>query len=229
MGTRQTRIYAPHTAPYDNHLWAETMMARIIKPLSEREGVKWVWATRYAFQELDFSDSDGSKVPEGFFSKPLYRSLRFRYEVEQDHQEDFESFGSSLVQNERCWNADWRDFSESLCCDRFLGIPRTEIRRIERRILVLNYLNSVTRLTLHSLVPADTEGRFKIEDNDHQENPSNSAFFSLHHLFCNTTEVLLTALITDDQGKLQVGTRQYPPDALTNDANKPFAEFQVRF
>ncbi len=229
MGTRQTRIYAPHTAPYDNQLWAETMMARIVKPLSEREGVKWVWVTRYASQTLDFSDSDGSKVPDGFFKGPLYRSLRFRYEVEHDRQNGFESFGSSLVESEMCWKADWRDYDESLCCDRFLGIPRTDERRRERRPLVMNFLDSVTRLTLHALVPADDEGRFKIEDNDHQENLRNSAFFSLHHLFCNTTEVFLTALINCQPPNLQGGTWQNPPPDFVQNQQHPCSEFQVRF
>ena len=87
----------------------------------------------------------------------------------------------------------------------------------------------MTRLTLHALVPADAQGRFKIEDNDHDENPQNSAFFSLHHLFCNTTEVILTALVTDAEGRLQVGTRQYPPEALVDDVKKSFGEFRVRF
>lgn len=230
MGTKQTRIYAPHDAPYDNHLWAETMMARIIKPLVNREEVKWAWVTRYAFPDLEFSDSDEMKAPKGFFTKPLYRSLRFRYEVTSGCEDDFEAVGTELVESERCWLADWRPFpSDSLCGDRFLGAPRTDDRRTEREFLVKNYLDSVTRLTLHSLVPSDDEGRFKIEDNDHEENPYNSAFFSLHHLFCNTTNVRLTALATQHEGKLQGGTRQYPPDALVADPSKPFDEFLVRF
>jgi hypothetical protein len=230
MATKQTRIYAPHRSPYDNNLWAETMMARIIKPLVGRTGVKWVWVTRYAFLTLDFSDSDGSKAPEGFFEKPLYRSLRFRYEIEPERQDEFEAAGAEIVKSEGCWQADWRDFPvDSLSGDRFLGSPRTDERRREREGLVMNYVDSVTRLALHALIPADDEGRFKIEDNDHHENPHNSAFFSLHHLFCNTTNVLLTALINCQPENLQGGTLQYPPQDFQRNPNHPCSEFQVRF
>lgn len=230
MNSRQTRIYAPNNGVYSANLWAETMMARIITPLASHDGVSWVWVTRYSSSDPDFEDSDESLAPMGFFNEPRYCSLRFRYIVEPGHQETLEQLGGELVEDEGCWQADWREFDAgSLCDNRFLGSPRSDVRRKERLPLVMNYLESVTRLTLHALVPADDEGRFKVEENDHGQNPYNSAFFSLHHLFCNTTKVVLTALATESNKALQIGTRQYPPQALVDDPNKPFNEYPIRF
>ena len=230
METRQTRIYAPNHEPYTGKLWAETMMARIIRPLVSHPGVSWVWVTRYASETPEFDDSDGSKAPADFFNGHLCRSLRFRFLVEPEHRTAFEESGTVLVNKEACWLADWRKFPvDSLAGDRFLGSPRTPDRKMDRLPLVMNFLDSVTRLTLHALVEADQEGRFKIEDNDHRENPHNSAFFSLHHLFCNTTDVILTALINCRPPGLKGGTLQYPPKDLVDNPNQPSREFRVRF
>lgn len=215
MAIRQTRIYAPAKPPYDTHLWAETMMARIIKPLAEvNDELDWFWFTRYASVEQEFADSDGSNVPAGFFGSQLCRSIRFRFEIHEDKLADFENRGTALIEREGCWISDWRDYGVGeLCADRFLGELRSAERRQERLPLVKNYVNSVSRLALHLIVPADDEGRFRFETNDHELNPTNSTLYSLHHFFCNPTEVPLTVLlIANENGQLIAGTRTYPPN-----------------
>lgn len=231
MAIRQTRIYAPAIAPYDSHIWAETMMARIIRPLViNNDRLKWVWLTRYSSAAPEFADSDGTNVPTGYFDNKHCRSLRFRFEIVDDELAAFEQHGNLLIQQDGCWNADWRDYGiGELSSNRFVGEDRSQARRDERLLLVKQYLESVTRLMLHALVPADTEGRFRVENNDDNENPNNSAFFSLHHLFCNTTEVLLTALVSNDGFMIDCGTRQYPQAAVTQNQGVPVKEFRVRF
>jgi hypothetical protein len=231
MAIRQTRIYAPTTLPYDSQFWAETMMERIIKPIvASQDGLVWFWFTRYASLQPEFADSDESKVPTGFFGNMLCRSLRFRFEVADDALNVFEANGSKLITQEGCWTADWRDYGiGELCSNRFLGENRSQTRRDERLILVKDYLASVSRLALHSLVPEDNQGRFRFEANDDPQNLHDSAFFSLHHLFCNTTDVLLTALINCQPPNLQGGTWQNPPPDFVQNQQHPCSEFQVRF
>jgi hypothetical protein len=230
VAVRQTRIYAPKVVPYDTPTWAETMMARVIRPMVQLQGMNWFWLTRYASETPEFADSDGSSVPAGFFDGQMCRSLRFRFDVDDDQRERFETRATTIINTEQCWIADWRPYGDDeLCSDRFLGEDRSAIRKNERRAIVRNYLESVSRLALHALVPADETGRFRFETSDHPENPHGSAFFSLHHLFCNPTEVLLIVLVTSDGMNLTCGTRQYPPPILQGGSTVPLVEFKVRF
>lgn len=227
----QTRIYAPAIAPYDDQYWAETMMARIIKPLIEQcTDIWWFWFTRYVSNERDFADSNGDTAPPEFFDRNNYRSLRFRLEIADAAFTEFEQRGNELIKGEGCWIADWRSYGiGELSSNRFIGEDRSDHRRIQRLAIVRDYVAAVSRLALHALVPSDDQGRFRFEHNDDSQNPNDSAFFSLHHLFCNPTEVFLTALITTEDGGIQWGTRQYPPEPLKNDESKPFFEGQIRF
>lgn len=228
---RQTRIYAPITQPYDDPHWAETMMARLVKPLVlENPKIKWFWMTRYRSLDEDFADSEKSAAPSDFFQDNDYRSLRFRIEVEEDDRLAFEEKATDLITQENCWIADWRDYDiRELCSDRFIGENRAEDRRHERLSLVKEYLGSVARLAIHALLPKDDAGRFRFETNDNHLNPHGSAFFSLHHLFCNTTEVLLTALVTSRDDCLQIGTLMYPPPLVQENQLRPWKEQQIRF
>ena len=232
MQTRQTRIYAPSKPPYDGKLWGETMIARIIKPLSHSgQGLEWIWFTRYASLETDFADSDGTHCPTAFFGGGLCRSLRLRFQISEDHRSEFEASAGELIQSEGCWIADWRDYdSGELCSDRFTGEDRTDSRRAERKLLVMKYLHAVSRLALHSLVPADQEGRWRFEMNDDPQNAYGSTFFSLHHLFCNATNVPLGVLVIEKEGQLLCGTRMYPPfDPMDEEQWRAAREYQIRF
>jgi hypothetical protein len=231
MTIRQTRIYTPAKPPYDTNLWAETVMARILKPLVDRNPqLRWVWFTRYVSGKPEFADSDGANVPPDFFDNNLCRSIRFRFEINDDDLDAFEQQAADLIRQEGCWIADWRDYGiGELSSNRFVGEDRSQARRDERLGLVKRHVESVSRLMLHALVPADNEGRFRVENNDDQENPHNSAFFSLHHLFCNTTEVLLTALVSNDGFTIDCGTRQYPQSVVVQNQGVPVKEFPIRF
>src|SRR5262245_2845477 len=109
MAIRQTRIYAPATPPYDGPFWAETIMARILKPLvTGQDGLQWFWFTKYASVQPEFADSDGNGVPSGFFGAQFCRSLRLRFEADDGVVGGFEHKGSQLIAQEGCWIADWR-------------------------------------------------------------------------------------------------------------------------
>lgn len=229
MAIRQTRIYAPAAKPYDQ-FWAETLMGRVVKPLVESHPeVKWFWMTRYASEKPEFADSDGANVPDGFFTDNPCRSLRFRFEIPDEKVAEFEAEGSQLIQTEQCWIADWREYGiRELCSNRFIGEDRSDFRRDERLTIVKDYVGAISRLAIHALISAG-EGRFRFEQNDDPLNAHGSAFFSLHHLFCNTTEVLLTALVTNNGFEIDCGSLQYPPDVLRHDKNTPAKEFRIRF
>jgi hypothetical protein len=57
-------------------------------------------------------------------------------------------------------------------------------------------------LVIDALVGPDPQGRYEIEVNDNQQNPLRSSFESVHHLFCNITDVPLRVIIS----QMGVGT-----------------------
>ncbi len=74
-------------------------------------------------------------------------------------------------------------------------------------------MNSICRLFIDYLVP-ETGDRWRFEENgDLLQNPAKNAFQSLHHLFCNITEVPLDVLVGIKGGQFHVGTQMYPPNA----------------
>lgn len=230
MAVRQTRIYAPLLSPYNDDLWAETMMARIIRPLVQMGGLNWFWFTRYASEELEFADSDGTNVPVRFFEGQACRSLRFRFDMDDSRLNGFEASAATKIREENCWIADFRDYGDQqLCESRFLGEDQSDARKKERLAIVREYTQSICRLTLHALVPADEEGRFRFEIGDKSANPHGSAFFSFHHLFCNTTDVFLTVIVASDGSNLSCGTRQYVSPPLQKNPTVGPVEIQVRF
>lgn len=68
---------------------------------------------------------------------------------------------------------------------------------------------------LDALVGPDTAGRYRLEQNgDLVQNPRAYTFQSVHHLFCNMTEVPLDVLVCLRGLNYEVGTGIYPPGPL---------------
>src|SRR5436189_6119697 len=98
MVYRQIRIYALEQAPYDSEEnWAETILARIIRPLAARPEVKWFWFGRYWSEEADFADSNGDHFPADEIQRLKYRSIRFRVGLEDGAEGGFEIAASQLI------------------------------------------------------------------------------------------------------------------------------------
>ena len=183
--------------PFDTDQWAETLLGHIIKPAVQKQNViEWFWFSRYHCpQSMDSEDCDISKIPQDFAlpNTDIYRSVRFRYSIDSTLVSGFEQQCEPLVQTAGCAISDFRDydFVGDLGGDRHLGGQRTALRRDHRANLVAGVYHSTSLIVLDALVGPDAQGHYSAEANDSDQNPLHSSFESIHHVFCNITEVPL--------------------------------------
>ncbi len=215
MAIRQTRIFVPSLPPFDNFSWVETLIGSVIAPFVPQ--TEWFWFSRYIAPKTDGGDCNIELIPEefGITQNPnengtkLFKSLRFRYQVNDDQLENFESHLREAIVNHNCAISDFRDYShlDDLGGDRFIGGERTEQRRLERANLMVKYLCDVSQIFIHCLQGPDESGRFQLESSNSDQNPHGSIFESVHHLFCNVTNVPLRILVSQNG----FGTDWNPP------------------
>jgi hypothetical protein len=223
MNYRQTRIFVPPLVPFDKSFWVETLLGHVVKPLVEkRGGLEWFWFSRYGAPRSDSGDCDITQIPESFaWDDGLYRSLRFRYCLSDNSQSSFEADAGGRITIVGCKISDFRDFPhlDDLANRRFLGGDFTEARRQERAELLARFLCATGCLMLHALTGPDAQGSFQLETNqDQHQNPHGNTFESIHHLFCNITDVPLRVLVSQQA----IGTDWSPPQP-------PVAAVRVRF
>jgi hypothetical protein len=221
---RQVRIFVPPQAPFDTATWVETLVHLVIEPLiNDFLALEWFWFSRYGSDRTESGDCDISKIPVSFaFNGGLYKSLRFRFSVPEDNIAAFEAGLYSLVQQHGCLFSHVLDYDyrADLACPRFLGAVHAEPRITERAQLMARFLCSVCRLFIHTIVGPDAQGHFSLEANsDMTQNPHGATFESVHHLFCNITDVP-TRVLTFPSG---IGTDWYRP------TEQPTAATEVRF
>ena len=213
MAIRQTRIFVPPTLTFDNLLWVETLVGSVIAPLVAQ--TEWFWFSRYIAPKTDSGDCNIESIPDEFginqnvIEARFFRSLRFRYQVNDEQLENFESLLREAIVSHNCAISDFRDYShlDDLGGDRFIGGERTEQRRLERANLIVKYLCDTSQIFIHCLQGPDENGKFQLESSDSNQNPHGSIFESAHHLFCNMTNVPLRILISQNG----VGTDWNPP------------------
>lgn len=205
---RQTRIFVPLIMPFDTTLWAETAIGGIISPILREElDLEWFWFSRYNCPaEVDSGDCDINQIPPEFMlpQNHHFRSVRFRYSIAEGTRQAFEDQCQFRIRGMGCCVSDFRDydFLGDLGGARHIGGKRTEPRREHRAQLVAELYQSISRLVIDALVGPDPQGRYGVEQNDNPQNPLGSSFESLHHLFCNITDVPLRVLIS----QMGVGT-----------------------
>lgn len=114
-----------------------------------------------------------------------------------------------LITEEGYTISDIRDYDEvaDTGSNRHLGVEHRVLgRKISRARLVTELYHSISKLVIDALVP-DANGRYRLETNDDtRQNPHRSTFETLHHVFCNITEVPTCVLVTP----LAVGTHWQP-------------------
>ena len=121
------RIFVPNSPPYENDLWAETTMGRIIQPtVAGHPELKWFWFSRYVQPASDGGDCDPSKIPTSFQIQGLLKSMRFRYAVPRNRCAAFESQLAALIKREGCAISSFLDYNlvGDLGSDRHLGQER---------------------------------------------------------------------------------------------------------
>lgn len=220
MVYRQTRIFAPYSSPFLDQWWAETIIGQIIKPLvTSGIHLTWFWFSRYVSPKTgDVGDCDINQIPEKYGIYPgqqnpqysdIYRSIRFRYSVPDNAQTEFESQAMRIIERSGCAISDFRDydFLRDLGGPRFVEshVPQEKIEI--RANLVVEYLQSISKLIIDCIEGPNATGGWSIEKNTSMENPNGSVFESLHHLLCNMTNVPLNVLVS----KTGIGTYWSPP------------------
>lgn len=212
MPTRQTRIFVPPRAPFDRDTWVENIIGHIISPLAQSKELNWFWFSRYGGYRSDSGDCDIIKIPEAFAFPPsnIYKSLRFRFSISDEAQDSFEEKLSQGIEKMGCGISDFREYDSisDMAGNRFLGEPRTEEKRKERVALVAAHFCATSKLFINCVQGPDQDGYFSMEkDPDSGQNPHGNIFESVHHIFCNQTNVPLRVILS----QTSIGTDWYPP------------------
>jgi hypothetical protein len=96
--------------------------------------------------------------------------------------------------------------------------------------LVYALLHRTCLLIFHCLISPDENGKYKFEESESDQNPKGSIFESVHHLFCNTTDVPTTVLLAGEWTSLQLGTYWMQPLLIQGDELKQYRlEVPIKF
>jgi hypothetical protein len=222
----QTRIFLPRISPFNGPLEIETAVGLIIRPLVERYQIQYFWFSRYGeMAEGSAGDTDFSRVPTSFARGEHWVSVRFRMWVTNESRQQLESDLFQLVSNAGCFISDVRDYPDldDLASARFCGEALTPERRSARRDFMRDFLTASARLFIHMLQGPDELGQFRFETNTRDgNNPDGNTLQSVHHLFCNMTNVPLRVLI--DEGVFGGNFPQY--NFIGTDIYRPQGEFK---
>ncbi len=208
LSIRQTRIFVPPEPPFEDERWVEGLLGRVIAPLVQGEPCpEWFWFSRYVQPPdgNDLGDCDISQIPEAFaFEGNTSRSLRLRYAVSAADREVFERKAQGLIAASGCKISDCREYLwiADLGGPRFLGEDRRAARCRTRADLMAKSLWALCQLMLDSLQGPNEDGRYRLETGDPKHNPHGSSFESIHHLFCNITDVPTVVELRDPSGRI---------------------------
>jgi len=204
---RALHVFVPADQHHAN--WVEQILGTVVRPLDDDFGdsIRWLWVTRYAEPiEVARRDDVGKytknhPIPNTHVTEEQtvrYITFRvFRLSAEQEVKQEIEKKAVELAQDAGYWVVPWVDFDvtsdKQLGSDRFIHKEADSEKRAARARLVVSFVDATIRLMLHSLVEED--GQWKLERNTHGENPDGSFFQSIHHLFCNATNVPLSVQV----------------------------------
>lgn len=202
LSIRQTRIFVPPDGVFEGDSRVEAVLGTVVSPLiAAHAKLEWFWFSRYVSDRTDSGDCEIAEIPAVFANDGPYRSVRLRYAVSVDERDAFEQRARGLIDDVGAKVSDFRDYPwvDDLGGDRFVGGDRSPERREFRANLVVRYLDALARLTLDCISGPDADGRYTFERNDNEQNPHGSSFESMHHLFCNMTDVPTFVLVLGNQ------------------------------
>jgi len=212
MTPRQTRIFVlPAIA---NEHFAENVVGKIIRPLlAEFPSISAFWFSRYGEdRNASAGDCDIAQIPPQFEDGGNFRSIRFRFWVEDDVLQPIDDRISALTIQHGFAISDVRPYNDvaDLAWDRFLEGQITPQREIQRRDAMRAFLHSSAILFLEMLEGPDIDGNCRLTRSASGHNPHGSTFESIHHLFCNMTNVTTTVYVPS----LEPFTRMYPQQGV---------------
>jgi len=206
---REANIFAPYTL---GEFWAETILGNVVSQVGRY--CQLYWFLRYVL------DVDGHETAPCFGGKvdipPLYtgdvimqdthykkkiRCIKLRYT--SSHMEMVNDIIKKLSVQINC-HVIMRAYDPN----KDLGSTRFQNKQTrEKTDAITMVLCNLSKLTVDSLEMGE-DGSFYPGTSAHEQNPMGSVFESLHHLFCNTTDVPLRILINDSG----IGTDWRGPD-----------------
>jgi hypothetical protein len=243
MPIRQTRVFVRSEEPLED--WAETLIGRVFRPLTKEfaDSLDWFWFSRYAGAADDSGDCDVTSIPNDYKrplapgGSPSHRSMRFRFNIpDRDRATVFESRAEELIRDGGYRISDFRnyEFVNDTGNNRFLGVENRGTGRAEQRALIVtNFYWAVSILVIDALIGPDQTGRFRMETNDDLgQNPRESTFQSLLHLFCNITNAPTDVYVyrKAEMSLLGLGTFMYPPAATPAGGwDQEVTVYQIRY
>ncbi|MBZ0291119.1 MAG: hypothetical protein K8L99_01005 [Anaerolineae bacterium] len=177
-----------------NANWGNEIIGKVIKPIVEEYAMRWLWITRYN-QPVAETPHLGTIPPDYQYhhpdvpDTPLNAFILFRLSIED---KSVQQRATELARAAGYFVVDWRDYDvvQDLGSNRFIREDASDTERVERAYQIAMFMDTVAKLLVHSL--REENGEWRVEPNsDKALNPDGSFFQSVHHLFCNTTEVPL--------------------------------------
>jgi hypothetical protein len=206
----QIQIFAPATDPYREN-WVEQILGTTVKPVYEQypDDIRWMWVTRYVKPYDEEHPPGGSPLPKTFRLGRYCRYIWFRVSVARDSRQEILSRALRLATDAGCHThpEGWIDFPivADLGSNRFIRAQAVQHERARRAELVVRFVDATVKLMLDLLTKAE-DGSWHFEPSTHDQNPKGSVFESVHHLFCNATQVPTTVLLSEADSELRVRT-----------------------
>lgn len=179
--------------------WVETLLGEVILQFWQpnQSKIDWIWVTRYverieSVYQATTAHGETRTIPDEFINNGLTRRIIFRA-VGEAGLINKEVLALCDVSNLHVRVTPW-DIVEDLGSNRFIEQSATTEQRRKRAHLVGKFVSAAVELALNCLELNDN-GEWSFEKNTHEQNPTGSMFFSIHHLFCNLTDLTIPVQI----------------------------------
>lgn len=178
--------------------YMEQVLGTVVRPAYEQHqaAIEWIWLGRD--DDLFGNRALTYDLPNEFNNNGICSFIDVRVHMDDaDTLAAFETAISDVVGATDYLARDWEAydaFADLVAADgknanRYIRPDADEATRAERARLLLQFMDATSRMMLHSL--HETDGQWGVEPNTHSDNPSQTFFQSVHHLFQNTTNVPL--------------------------------------
>lgn len=184
---QELRVYFPSDR-YPDINWVNEIVGKVVKPIVDTYEFRWIWVTRY-IELVSHAIPPAYEIRHNNLNEVQNAYIRFRLSVED---KSAQHHARELAQAAGYHTSAWEHYAvvDDLGSNRFIYAEASDSERVERAHHIAMFMSSTTSLLVHSL--REDRGKWMIESNsDRENNPDNSFFQSVHHLFCNTTEVPL--------------------------------------
>jgi hypothetical protein len=176
------------------------------------EHLRWMWVTRYG-ESLESvlpvtttDDSPEKEIPQEFIADGFTRRIIFRTACDETTMGTVQRRLLELTQeNSLHTRITPYDLVQDLGSDRFAAPYSDANARARRAELVMLFVDATVRLMLDALIVEN--GQWTLQKWEHRENRTGSFFDSIHHLFCNLTNLSLPI-------QLQMTTMQDSDDEI---------------